>query len=120
MENFLNAVITCRSDLEAEKLLRTIKVIEKTLGRNPSKKIHWAPREIDIDIIAIENEIIDLPMLKIPHVEFRKRDFVLYPLREVAPMFVDPVSGKSIDLLIKEYCELGLPAFMTTLNSPRI
>ncbi len=45
----------------------------------------WSPRELDIDIIWYNNQIIVSEELTIPHLEFLKRDFVLKPMQEIAP-----------------------------------
>jgi len=87
---FSNMVITgeLKQDLTPVDFLSRIKEYEAHLGRKPSA--HWAPREIDIDILAWGNEIIDLPALKIPHPEILKRDFVMKPLLEILPGWKHP------------------------------
>ena len=83
---FLNIVIAGtlkNKNTTPLQFLSKIKEIETQLGRKPVAR--WAPREIDIDILAWGNEKIDLPDLKIPHPEMLKRDFVLVPLAEIRP-----------------------------------
>ena len=82
---FFNIAFSADIDLEKfspEKILEIVKKIEKKLGRKEKEK--WAPREIDIDILAIGNLKIDLgAKLQIPHPELLKRDFVTIPLAEI-------------------------------------
>ena len=59
------------------------------------------PRKIDIDIIFFESLILKEKNLVVPHPRFRERLFVLEPLNEIAPTFVDPITKKLVkDLLI--------------------
>jgi 2-amino-4-hydroxy-6-hydroxymethyldihydropteridine diphosphokinase len=97
---FLNMCIAATSMLEPIDMLRTVKDIEKKLGRRTSEK--WGPREIDIDILLIDDEIIDAELLKIPHPYMHERAFVLVPLTEIAPAFTHPVLKKSLQELSDE------------------
>ena len=99
-EDFTNGALEAKTDLSPIQLLASLKEIETRLGRQ--KSFRDAPREIDLDIIFYDNEIVTFPQLYIPHQSFRKREFVLLPLKQIAPDFIDPVSGKSIALLYQE------------------
>jgi 2-amino-4-hydroxy-6-hydroxymethyldihydropteridine diphosphokinase len=80
---FLNAVAEIRTELEPLELLHALKQLESRMGRVPSYR--WGPRRIDLDIILYGERAMDLPGLKIPHPRYREREFVLSPLREIAP-----------------------------------
>ncbi len=80
---FLNAVVEIRTDLEPVQLLHSLKQLEGRLGRVPTYR--WGPRAIDFDIILYGRRVVDEAGLKIPHPRFREREFVLQPLREIAP-----------------------------------
>ncbi len=97
--DFANMVLTAKTSLSPYELLKTIKGIERTMGRTEG---HMKPRIIDIDIIFFDNIILNTEELEIPHPSFRERIFVLGPLFEIAPHLKDPVSGKSISQLYKE------------------
>ncbi len=99
---FSNQVIEVLSPLSPLEMLYETQRIEKSLGRARKSHdgIHY-DRTIDIDIILCGGYICNLPDLKVPHPEFRKRQFVLHPLAEIAPNVVDPVTGMTIkDLAI--------------------
>lgn len=80
---FLNMVAAGETKLSAIDLLRVIKGIEARLGRQ--MRARWAPREIDIDILAYGGEMVDSPELVLPHPGIVSRDFVLLPLADLAP-----------------------------------
>ena len=97
--NFLNLALEINFFQSAENLLIEINKIEKELGRVRSS-IRNEPREIDIDIIFFGNQIIKKKDLIIPHPRFRERLFVLEPLNDIAPNFLDPITNKTINQLL--------------------
>ena len=76
-DTFLNGCLEIQTLYSPTDLLKKVNEIEHIQGR--TREIHWGPRTLDIDIIFYDDEIIDLPELKIPHVEMHKRLFVLEP-----------------------------------------
>jgi 2-amino-4-hydroxy-6-hydroxymethyldihydropteridine diphosphokinase len=96
--NYLNAVVTGETDLAPRALLERLLAIERERGRTrPSAR---ASRTLDLDLILYGSQIINEGDLVVPHPRFRERVFVLEPLAEIAPDWIDPVTGKRIaDLL---------------------
>jgi 2-amino-4-hydroxy-6-hydroxymethyldihydropteridine diphosphokinase len=92
--HFINMAIETETDLGPDELLLLLKNIEKTMGREETA--HWGPRVIDLDILFYDDRIIDSADLKIPHPHLHERDFVLRPLREIAPEKIHPVLKKTI------------------------
>ncbi len=82
---FINQVVTLEENakVQPEQLLAEIKQIEQLLGRQV--RGHWAPREIDIDIVAIEGAEYTSETLTIPHPRAHERAFVVLPLAEIWP-----------------------------------
>lgn len=101
---FLNAVILISTELTPLDLLSETQRIEKKIGRKEKTKNEYNDREIDIDILMYDNQIINLPRLTIPHKYLHKRDFVLMPLSEIAPDLVHPVLNKTIKELSEKNC----------------
>lgn len=98
---FLNGAIEGYTELSPLKLLERLKEIEKKLGRIfPHEK--GDERPIDFDIIFYGDKIIKKKNIKIPHPEYRKREFVLKPLLEIIPEFVDPQLNKKIKEIYKK------------------
>jgi len=85
---FLNAVVEISAEISPENLLKTLKNLEKKLGREKSRK--WGPRKIDLDILFFGDEKIKTKNLEIPHKFWKKRNFVILPMAEIAPDFVPP------------------------------
>lgn len=97
--DFLNQVIVVNTYFSAETLMETILKIEKNMGRIRTQKN--APREIDIDILFFNNDIINLPELIIPHPLLQERKFVLIPLSEIAPNYKHPILLKTTQELLE-------------------
>jgi 2-amino-4-hydroxy-6-hydroxymethyldihydropteridine diphosphokinase len=92
---FLNQVMEVQSDSGPRGLLQVILGIETSMGR--ARKTPLGPRCIDIDILLAEDKVVHSADLIIPHPELAKRNFVLVPLKEIAPDAVHPVFGKKIE-----------------------
>ncbi len=103
---FYNMAIAGTTNFSPQELLTAIKQIEQTLGRN--KIGHWSPREIDIDILAMGDEVVDTPDLSIPHKELLERNFALVPIEEVAPDWLHPVVKKTAKELARSISISGL------------
>lgn len=95
--NFLNQAIHVSTNEKPLDFLHHLKSIEKQIGRVDTVK--WGPRVIDIDILYIDDQVIDLPELKVPHQGIYDRNFVLIPLMEIAGEFTDPVKQLTVDEL---------------------
>jgi 2-amino-4-hydroxy-6-hydroxymethyldihydropteridine diphosphokinase len=98
--DFLNMALIVESQKKPVEFLQISKVIEKECGRIPTKK--WGPREIDIDILYIDNQIIQSENLTIPHPGIYDRNFVLVPMIEIAGDFTDPVKNITLDEIYDE------------------
>lgn len=91
---FLNSAVKIKTNLSPQELFRKIKDIETEIGR-PAVRKRCFPRPIDLDILFYGNKKVNSPYLKIPHPRLRMRDFVLRPLKEVAPEIVKSLSKET-------------------------
>lgn len=103
--SFLNLGMSFETNLSPLDLLHKLQEIERSIGggshRTPDGG--YADREIDIDIIAIDQEIIDLPELQVPHPHMAERLFVLEPMDELAPGWRHPVTGLTpIEMIMRK------------------
>jgi 2-amino-4-hydroxy-6-hydroxymethyldihydropteridine diphosphokinase len=81
---FVNAAAGLLTQLTPEDLLAGLRALEKMLGREPPRE-RWGPRVIDLDLLVVGRETRDTETLKLPHPGIAERDFVLYPLSDIAP-----------------------------------
>ncbi|MBI1273432.1 MAG: 2-amino-4-hydroxy-6-hydroxymethyldihydropteridine diphosphokinase [Alphaproteobacteria bacterium] len=98
--DFLNAAVLGRTTLQPHELLQFCRTMEKQLGRLTSE--HFGPRQIDIDILYYNREIIDDGGLILPHPRRTGRRFVLKPLSDIAPDFVDPVTHQTVAEMLND------------------
>ena len=97
-QNFLNVGVQASYDQDESVLIKEIAMIENKIGRVKSKKND--PRVCDIDIIDFNGLIIEKNGLKIPHEKCHLRNFVLYPILQIDPMWVHPIIKKNVKFLI--------------------
>jgi 2-amino-4-hydroxy-6-hydroxymethyldihydropteridine diphosphokinase len=90
---FVNAAAGLLTRLSPRELLHALKQLESSLGRElPVER--WGPRRIDFDLIVYGAERIDEPDLTVPHPGAPVRNFVLYPLLDIAPDLLVPGHGR--------------------------
>ena len=99
--DFLNAVAEVKTEKTPVELLYTLLQTEQEMGRKRLRR--WGERNIDLDLLLYDDQIIDLPELKLPHPDMQNRDFVLRPLAQIAPEAVHPVLGKTIKQLWEDF-----------------
>jgi len=90
---FLNMVIAGETHLSPNYLLTQIKMIERKIGKR--ERGLWAPREIDIDILAYGDVVIQTEDFTVPHKELSNRSFALLPFAEVLPNWRYPAEGEN-------------------------
>lgn len=94
---FLNQVILIETELSAQNLLGVCQNVEVISGRVRTSK--WGPRTIDIDILFYGDYVINTEYCEIPHADLYNREFVLRSMLELAPEFIHPAIGISIQAM---------------------
>lgn len=102
--DYINAVAAIDTRLSPHELLDSLHIIERQQGRTRGSQ-RWASRTLDIDILLYDQEIINDEVLIIPHPGLVERNFVLYPLFEIAPDLILPQHGPLKALL--RQCQRG-------------
>ena len=95
---FMNGAFLVETEFAAAELLGVLTAIENTLHRERLER--WGPRTIDLDLLLYEDLVIEQPGLTIPHPRMTTRRFVLEPCAEIAPDFVHPLAGCSVQDLL--------------------
>jgi 2-amino-4-hydroxy-6-hydroxymethyldihydropteridine diphosphokinase len=95
---YLNAAMVGETSLSARELMAILLDLERERGRTRSGV--RAARTLDLDLILHGDAIVDEPGVTVPHPRFRERAFVLGPLAEIAPEWIDPVTGLSVRQLL--------------------
>ncbi len=96
--DYVNAVAALHTELSAEQLLDHLQQIELHQGRE-RKADRWGPRTLDLDILLFGEQVLSTPRLTVPHYGMAVREFVLYPLAEIAPELQIPTLGPLSALL---------------------
>ena len=94
---FVNAAAGLLTQLSPEDLLAALRALERELGREPPRE-RWGPRLIDLDLLVVGAEKRATDTLTLPHPGIAERDFVLYPLADIAPDLDVPGLGRVAQL----------------------
>ena len=101
--DYINAVAEIETELTPIQLLDQLQAIEQAHQRR--RIVHWGPRTLDLDILLVNSETIATERLKVPHPYMHEREFVLYPLAQIAPDLKLP-DGRRLEQLL-EQCPMG-------------
>ena len=101
--DYINAVAELETGLNPLDLLRELQHLEAVHHRIRAER--WGSRTLDLDVLLYDDRIIETPGLTVPHPGLYERNFVLYPLAEIAPDLDIPGVGSLAGLL--EHCERG-------------
>lgn len=97
--DYINGCALLQVKTSPQLLLETLLGIEAQFGR--VRRERWGPRSLDLDLLLYDDLILDTPTLVLPHPRMQERAFVLVPLAEIAPDWVEPVSGIAIAELVQ-------------------
>jgi len=95
--DFVNAVVGALTQLASRALFAELRALEATMGR-PEQREKWGPRIIDLDLLCYARERRSEPQLTLPHPGIVERNFVLYPLADIAPDLDIPGLGRVTEL----------------------
>jgi 2-amino-4-hydroxy-6-hydroxymethyldihydropteridine diphosphokinase len=94
--DFVNAAVGLLTQATPRDLLEQLLNIERSMGRNRQER--WGPRVIDLDLLWMADSAVNESGLTVPHPGVSIRNFVLYPLADIAPTMKIPEYGTVLDL----------------------
>lgn len=95
---YANAAALIATSESPPELLARLKAIERAFGRRRGQL--WGARVLDLDIVLWSGGAWSSTGLTIPHAAFRTRRFVLHPLTRIAPLWRDPITGRTVRQLL--------------------
>jgi 2-amino-4-hydroxy-6-hydroxymethyldihydropteridine diphosphokinase len=98
-DEFLNIAVEIKTPLSSEELMLHLEEIEQTVGKKAEVKN--GPREIDIDILLFDKDVVESEKLVIPHPGLSKREFALRPLLDINPFIADPTTNTPYSQYLK-------------------
>jgi 2-amino-4-hydroxy-6-hydroxymethyldihydropteridine diphosphokinase len=101
--DFINGAAGVLTQLEPKVLLESLLEIERQMGR--VRREQWGPRLIDLDLVWMVGAVIHEPGLIVPHPGVSSRNFVLYPLSDIAPTLDIPGHGRVAELKARSGAE---------------
>lgn len=119
---FFNAVALVPTAESPLDFLRRLKEAERAAGRVARERN--GPRELDLDLVALDDCVLDGPDLVLPHPRLAERRFVLLPLVELLPYWSHPVTGERVNDLLNRTADQAddlepLPDALLQVPSPR-
>jgi 2-amino-4-hydroxy-6-hydroxymethyldihydropteridine diphosphokinase len=91
---YLNAAVAGGTCLSPREVLKLSQDLEAEAGRE--RPYPGAPRTLDVDVVFVGDSVVDEPGLRIPHPRWALRDFVVVPLMDIVPDFMDPETGRTV------------------------
>lgn len=100
--SFLNAVLKFETNHTPQEILNILHYLEDKAGRTRLTSGKYNDRTLDLDLLYYDDLLSDEPKMQIPHPKISDRLFVLMPLLEIDPKWIDVRHSKSIEMLLKE------------------
>ncbi len=111
--DYINAVVSLQTTLTPLALLEHLQTIENLHGRQ--RDIRWGARTLDLDLLLYDDICMDTKTLQLPHPEILHRNFVIYPLMDLAPEFMFS-NGQRIEEVAKTLSMTGLKRLTTEIE----
>jgi deoxyguanosine kinase len=115
---FYNCALILHTFLAADAVLSKILEIENRLGRIRTSSSEYQSRNIDVDLIAFNEEIIDSENLQVPHPLMQNRNFVLLPVLDLNLNWIHPIFHKKVAELLEISPDRSVCTMVQELENP--
>jgi deoxyguanosine kinase len=115
---FYNCALILHTFLAADAVLSKILEIENRLGRIRTSSSEYQSRNIDVDLIAFNEEIIDSENLQVPHPLMQNRNFVLLPILDLNLNWIHPIFHKKVAELLEISPDQSVCTIVQELENP--
>jgi 2-amino-4-hydroxy-6-hydroxymethyldihydropteridine diphosphokinase len=108
--DYINATAALETKLSPLKLLHQLQALENQQGRERGP-VRWVARTLDLDLLLFDNITLETEELTIPHPRMTERNFVLFPLRDLAALLSPTLAlpdGRSIADLAQRCTDAGI------------
>lgn len=99
-DDFLNGAVELSTLLTPYELLQYLQQLEQEAHRE--RLVHWGPRTLDLDILFYEDFVSADEKLSVPHPDMQNRRFVLEPLAELCPWYINQKLQKTVLQMLSE------------------
>jgi len=90
---FYNLVVAAETDKSVDEVVQILKLIEAEHGRKQSAK-KFSSRTLDLDLLLYD-ELVQASGVRLPREEITHNAFVLWPLAELAPERIHPLTRQT-------------------------
>jgi 2-amino-4-hydroxy-6-hydroxymethyldihydropteridine diphosphokinase len=115
--DYVNGCAILQTSLSPSTLMQTLLEIENQFGR--VRRERWGARTLDLDLLLFDDVVMHSADLTIPHPRMCDRAFVLIPLSEIAPDWLEPTSGQPIQTLLQNVDATGVRCLCHSSLFPR-
>lgn len=104
---FYNAAILLQLCEDPLRFLHRCQQWELAVGRVRDPANRWGPRPLDLDLLIVPGVVREGPRLVLPHPRLAERRFALLPAAELAPGWLHPRLGRTLQELASAVAETG-------------
>jgi 2-amino-4-hydroxy-6-hydroxymethyldihydropteridine diphosphokinase len=115
--DYINGCAILQTALTPIALMQTLLNVENHFGR--VRRERWGARTLDLDLLLFDDVIMHSVDLTIPHPRMCDRAFVLIPLSEIAPDWLEPIAGQPIQTLLQNVDATGVRRLCHSSLFPR-